>query len=147
MSWKSIFILLSFLFLSCNHTEELLVSQSFQVNREEVWGVLVAVLKSYPLKTIDEKKGYIETEVLNANRFWKPPHAGNKDFSGYSSVITVRLNYKKPISRVFIDKRVYKQKGFISNKKEVTSDLLEETVLLYQISRELNIRSRLSRLQ
>ena len=138
---------MSLLFVSCVHTEDLLISQSFQVDREEVWGVLVAVFKSYPLKTIDEEKGYIQTEVLKANHFWKPPHEKNKDFSGYSSVITVRLSYKRPISRVFIDKKVYKQKGFISTKKEAPSDLLEETVLLYQISRELSIRSRLSRLQ
>lgn len=108
---------------------------------------MVAVLKSYPLKTIDEQKGYIETEVLKADRFWKAPHQKNLDFSGYSSVIIARLDYERPIARVFIDKKVYKQKGFISSKKEIPSNLLEENLILYRIARELSIRSQLSKLQ
>lgn len=135
------FILSSLLSLSCVHTKQYINSQSFVAPREPVWEVLVEVFKSYPLKNIDEKTGYIETEELKTNRFWKAPHQKHKDFSGYSSVITVRLSYKKPISRVFIDKKVYKQKGFISSKKRIPSDSLEETVLLYRIARELRLRS------
>ena len=141
---KSLFALLSLLMLSCTHTENT-NSQSFQAPREKVWQALVAVFKSYPLKIIDDHKGYIETEVLKANRFWKAPHMVNQDFSGYSSVITVRLSYEKPIARVFIDKKVYKQKGFISSREEIPSDLLEETVLFYRVARELSIQSQLNR--
>ena len=78
----------------------------------------MAVFKDYPLKTIDEQRGYIETEVLQADQFWKAPHQKSLDFSGYSSVILVSLEYKKPIARVFINKKIYKQKGFISQKKK-----------------------------
>ena len=106
----------------------------------------MAVFKSYPLKTIDEQKGYIETAELKADRFWKAPHQQKRDFSGYSYVITVSLSYRKPIARVFIDKKVYKRKGFISIKEEVPSDFLEETVLLYRIAKELSISSRLDQL-
>lgn len=144
---NSFVILLSVIFVSCNHFEEQSNSQTFNAPREKVWEVLVAIFKSYPLKTIDEQKGYIETEVLKADQFWVPPHQKNLDFSGHSSFIIVKLDYKKPIARVFISKKVYKQKGFISSKEEVPSDLLEENVLLYRVARELSIRSRLNKLQ
>ena len=143
---KSLFILSSLLMLSCSHTEDMANSRVFQAPRERVWKTLVAVFKSYPLKTIDDQRGYIETKALKANRFWKPPHLADQDFSGYSSVITVRLSYTKPLARVFIDKKVYKQKGFISSQEEVPSDLLEEAVLFYKITRELSVQFQLIRM-
>jgi len=114
--------------------------------KEKVWEVLVSVLKSYPLKNIDEEKAYIETVELKSQLFWKAPHKKHQDFSGYSSVIRVQLEYQKPFSYVFVNKKVYKQKGFISSKEEVPSDQLEESLLLYRIGRELKIRSLLNRL-
>ena len=65
--------------VSCTHTEEQGASQFFHAPRGEVWEVLVAVLKSYPLKTIDEQKGYIETETLGAELFWRAPHQKKLD--------------------------------------------------------------------
>ena len=144
---KSFLISFSLFLVSCTHTEGESNSQIFNAPRHKVWEALVAVLKSYPLKTIDEQKGYIETKVLQANHFWKPPHLKDFDFSGYSSVILVSLEYNKPIARVFIDKKVYKQKGFMSPKKEVPFNSLEENILLYQVARELAIRSKLDRIR
>ena len=144
---KPFIVLLSVFLVSCAHTDEEANSQFFNAPREKVWEVLVAVFKDYPLKTIDEQRGYIETEVLKADRFWKAPHHKNLDFSGYSSVILISLEYKKPMARVFIDKKIYKQKGFISSKKEVPSDLLEENLLLYRVARELTVRSQLKKFQ
>lgn len=144
---KAVFILWSIWAVSCAHSPDVLNSRSFPAPKEKVWEVLVAVFKSYPLKTIDEDKGYIETGELKASHFWKPPHRSRENFTGYSSMIRVRLSYHRPISHVYIDKKVYKQKGFISSKQEVPSDLLEESILLYRIGRELSIRSRLDKLQ
>ena len=143
---KIVFILWSAFVFSCSHTEDLRRGQVFQAPKEKVWEALVAILKSYPLKSIEEPKGYIETEEMKADRFWKAPHQKNQDFSGYSSVIKIRLSYREPFSKVFISKKIYKQKGFISAKKEIPSDFLEETVLLYRLSRELNLQSHLDSL-
>lgn len=144
---SSVFALFFFVIVSCVHTENASISQSFYASREKVWEILVAVLKSYPLKTIDEKSGYIETEWIKAGKLWKAPHQKHENFLGYSSIIIVRLNHKSPISWVSVRKKLYRQKGFISFKEEVPSDLLEETVLLYRIARELDVRSRLSNFQ
>ena len=132
--------------MSCTHTEELSNSLSVEANKEKVWKILVKTFKNYPLKTIDEQLGYIETEVIKSANFWKAPHQKQKDFFGYSYILRVNLNYDKPISTVIINKKVYKQKGFISQKQDVASDHLEETVLLYQIARELEVQSLLNRL-
>ena len=144
---KSIGFVLLLSLISCIHTEELSNSLSFAENKEKVWKVLVEIFKTYPLKTIDEQIGYIETEIIKSSdsKFWKAPHQKRKDFSGYSYFIAVNLNYKKPISTVTIHKKVYKQKGFISKKQEVSSDQLEETALLYQIARELEVKTLLKR--
>ena len=143
---KVFFSLFSILLISCVHTEETANSQTFRASKEKVWEVLVTVFKSYPLKTIDEQKGYMETEVLEADRFWLAPHQKRNNFSGYSSVLKVRLDYKRPIARVFIDKKIYKQKGFISSKEEVPSDFLEESILLYRVARELRIKTLLDKI-
>ena len=139
---KSFAIALSVMAISCQHSPDK-NSQFFLASREEIWEALVAILKSYPLKTIDEQKGYIETKELKANQFWKGSHQKNQDFFGYRSVISVQLNYEKPIAKVFIHKKIYQQKGFISSKREVPSDFLEEAVLLYRLGRELKIRRKL----
>ena len=142
---SSFLIALSILLLSCMHVEEMSNKQIFKAPRERVWEVLVAILKAYPLKTVDEQRGYIETEVLKADQFWKAPHQKNQDFSGYSSQLIVKMDYKKPYARVFIYKKIYKQKGFISSKEEILSDRLEESVLLYKIAKELRIKALLER--
>ena len=135
------------LLISCIHTEELPNSLSFAKSREKVWTVLVEIFKTYPLKTIDEQLGYIETETIKSSdsKFWKAPYQKRKDFSGYSYFIKINLNYKKPISTVTVNKKIYKQKGFISQKQEIPSDHLEETALLYEIARELEIQALLKR--
>ena len=74
MSKKYFVVLLSVFFVSCTHTDEEANSQFFNAPRVKVWEALVAVFKDYPLKIIDEQRGHIETEVLQADRFWKAPH-------------------------------------------------------------------------
>ena len=144
---KKFFFYFSFCcFISCTHTEESTNSLSVVANKEQAWKVLVEIFKNYPLKTIDEQLGYIETEVIKSANIWKAPHQKKKDFSGYSYMIKVNLNYKKPISTISINKKIYKQKGFISHKQEIPSDNLEETALLYKINRELEVQALLKKL-
>ena len=139
-------VCLFFFLISCAHTEKPPNSLSFSADREAVWKVLVEIFKTYPLKTIDESLGYIETKTIKGANIWTAPHQKKTDFSGYSYFIKVNLDYDRPISNVLISKKVYKQKGFISNKQEVSSDHLEETALLYQIARELEVQHLLKKL-
>ena len=151
MTKKIFYFLLPLLLISCVHTKEPSNSLLIPASKEKVWKVLVEIFKTYPLKTIDGQIGYIETEVIkNSNpQFWKAPHQkikGSKDFSGYSYVLKVNLSYNRPISTVTITKKLYKQKGFISQKQELPSDHLEEISLIYQISRELEVQTLLKSL-
>ena len=135
------FILLFFIF-SCIHTQEEFKNQlSFVVDEDTMWKIMVKVFKSYPLKNIDPQIGYIETELIKGDQVWKAPYQA--DSYGYSYTIQAYLNYNEPVSNVNIHKKVYKQKGFISEKKEVPSDYLEEAILFYHILRELELRKQL----
>ena len=115
-------------------------SISLMEEKQEVWKLLIKVLKSYPLKTIDKKAGYIETKLIKGSKIWKPPNKSYKDFYGYSYKIIAKLNYNPPLSTVTIEKKAYVQKGFLSEKKTVASNLLEEQVLLYEVSREVELK-------
>lgn len=133
-----------FCLLSCVHTsKEPKTRLSIMVDRDTMWKVMVQVFKPYPLKNIDPQIGYIETEVIKGDQFWKAPYQKEKKFYGYSSTLQAHLNYKKPISTVSIYKKVYKQRGFISEKEEVPSDYMEEALLFYHIIRELELRKKL----
>ena len=106
-----------------------------------MWKTMVKVFKPYPIKNIDPQIGYIETELIKGDQVWKAPYQA--DSYGYSYTIQAYLTYKKPVSNVNIHKKVYKQKGFISEKEEVPSDYLEEAILFYNILRELELRKKL----
>ena len=127
--------------------KELKNAQSFRVPKERVWEILISILKKYPLKTIDEKRGLIKTELLKVPHFWLAPHQKEENFSGYSSVLEVKLDYKKPYSKIVIQKTVYHQKGFISFRKKVPFHSLEEEWILYRVAKELQIRSFLEKVQ
>ncbi|MCY4321783.1 MAG: hypothetical protein OXC37_05215 [Bdellovibrionaceae bacterium] len=142
-----LYLLLPFLLISCMHTAEKPInSLSVPISRYKVWKILVEIFKTYPLKTIDEQLGYIETEVIKSGNIWKPPHQKQKDFSGYSYILKINLNYTKPISSVTIRKKANIQKGFLSKKQEIASDGLEEASLIYKINRELEVQSILNKL-
>ena len=122
--------------------------QSFIAPREKIWEALVAVMKKrYPLKTIEDQKGFIQTKTLKGNQFWTAPHQKKQDFLGWRSHITINLDSSGPVSTVYVHKKIFKQKGFINTRQSIPSDQLEETVLLYRISKELGIRSRLNRIK
>ena len=122
---------------SCVHTSN---SISLMAEQQEVWKTLIKVLKSYPLKSIDKKSGSIETKIIKGSNIWKAPHKSHKDFYGYSYKIIAKLSYNPPLSIVTIEKKAYRQKGFLSEKKEVASSLLEEQALLYEIAREIELK-------
>jgi len=127
---------------SCIHIEKEPEKElSFVVDQETMWKIMVKVFKPYPLKNIDPTAGLIETELIKGAKVWKAPY--QKDLYGYSYTIQAYLTYSQPVSTVSIYKKPYKQRGFISEKEEVPSDYLEETVLFYHILRELELQKKL----
>ena len=141
---KAIFLI--FLLSSCTHTEPLSNSISLVEERQKVWKTLIKVMKAYPLKNIDKKAGYIETKIIKGPDIWKPPHKTDKDFYGHSYKIMAKLTYREPLSTVNIDKKVYKQKGFLAEKKMISSDHLEEQALLYEVAREIELKNLLDKM-
>ena len=105
----------------------------------------MTVFKPYPMKIIDGDRYYMETELLKGARLWKAPGQKKSALAGQSAVISVQMSYKRPIARVFIHKRIYRQKGFISEKEEIPSDRLEEEILFRRLMLELRVRSLLEK--
>ena len=115
--------------------------RSFEAPREKVWEALVVVFKPYPMKIIEGDRGYIETEPLKGSRLWKAPGQKSSALSGHSAVITARISGAGPVIRVFIHKRLYRRKGFISQEEEILSDGLEEAILFRRLALELRVKS------
>ena len=112
------FILFCFFITSCALTEPPTNSLFVSAPRNTVWEAMKEVFKSYPLKTVDKHLGVIETKELKGSKFWQAPHYEAPNTFGYSSVIVVRLSYRKPMVRIYITKKVYKQEGFMSLRRK-----------------------------
>ena len=132
-----------FFLFSCTHVERKdYVSQSFVAPKEKVWEVVVAIFKrDYPIKAIDAGSKTIETKARTRDQIWKAPYAEKKDLSGLSSTLFVEVIDREHSSKVIVRKKNYQQSGFFSEKKEIPSDLIEESLVLYKIAKELRFRS------
>ena len=139
---RILFIALFFL-TSCEHVERRdYVSQIFVAPKDKVWEVVVAVFRrDYPIKKINEATRTIETVPRRREQIWHPPFGEKKDLSGISSTLFVEVIERKKSSKVIIRKKLDQQAGFFSEKKELSSDLIEESLILYKIAKELRFRS------
>ncbi len=139
---KNTFLLAFFLCCSaaCVHVSKSGNVKLYPSSREKTWKALIYIFKSYPIKTIDIEKGYIETKVLKGSKYWTAPHQKNINTNGLSAVIKAYLFYDKPYSKVEIRKTIFKQSTFFSDPEIVDSDFLEEKNILYRLKRELFIR-------
>ena len=124
----------------CSHTPELSPSEEFRASRREVWETLVAIFKDYPVKAMDERKGYIETERLHGKNFWTAPHQDKMRTGGLSSVLKVNIEYRRPYTKVYVLKQTHRRGTILSSPEDIPSDFFEEHVFLYRLGRELLIR-------
>ena len=115
-------------------------TQVFTVPRTKVWEALVQVFSPYKIQISDEEKGLIKTEVITGANVWTPAHDRDRNTSGISYTITAQLIYEKPQTTVIIKKDIKRKKGFLSSSQTLSSDFLEEGVLLYRLERELRIK-------
>ena len=149
MDIMRLFLLACFLgaFQGCSHTPELLSEGRFRASRQEVWKALVIMFKPYPVKVLDERKGYIETERLYGKNFWTAPHQGKIQTGGLSAVLSVNIHYERPYTKVHVSRRIYRQRSVFSPLEESPSDLFREHVFLYRLGRELLIKKTIDRLK
>ena len=137
------FWLIFFLFISvgCSSLEEDSPdTRIFKAPRSVVWEALIQAFSSYKLKSSDEERGLIETELITGTDVWTPAHDEERDTLGFQNRITAQLFYSKPHATVIIKKKLKRKRGFLSRSEKLPSDFLEEEVLLYRLEREIHIR-------
>lgn len=107
---------------------------------DQVWRAAHAVLK-YPIANENPDAGFIETEYIKGVDGFLPPGKTKPPSAGIRYKII--MNFAKGTTdgrvstRVTIDKKMEVLKDFFSEPKPMSSDGLEEKVLLYRIEREL----------
>ena len=117
------------------------VQRVFMYPYDSVWKAALLTLK-YPLAINNTDNGVLETEWIRAEDGFNPPFA-KKSSSGvrYKILMNVVKGKADGLSsiKVTVNKKVEKQRDFFSDSEDLSSEGLEETVILYRMERELII--------
>lgn len=114
----------------------------FPFNYEAVWRAAQISLK-YPIAVNNMDNGVLETEWIRGVDGFIPPHTQRDPSSGIRYKISINMVKGKldssPSVRVSIFKKMERQRDFFSEVENLTSDGLEEKILLYRMEREILI--------
>ncbi|MCM2280269.1 MAG: hypothetical protein NDI61_00325 [Bdellovibrionaceae bacterium] len=117
----------------------------------EVERALKQAMIKYPQKIDNPEAGIFETDWIKGDLRFRPAHTPTNYPEGYKYRILARIvkgkSTSKPAIKVIISKQIEMQRDFFTDPEAMPSDGLEETVLLYRISRELSIDKAIRRAQ
>jgi hypothetical protein len=115
----------------------------FFAKYEEVEAAVKQAMIKYPQRVDNTEAGIFETDYVKGDARFTPPHKETKLDHGYRYRILLRLVKGKvegkPSVKVQVTKRIELVRDFFSEPELLTSDGLEEDVILYRIYRELTI--------
>ncbi len=118
-------------------------SRVFYANYEDVEIALKQSMIRYPQKVDNTEAGIFETDYIKGDARFKSPNRTAAFSPGYRYRILVRLvrgrTEDRPAIKVQISKKPEMVRDFFSDANQVTSDGLEEQVILYRIGRELQL--------
>lgn len=118
-------------------------SRVYYANYEDVENALNQAMIRYPQKVDNTEAGIFETDYIKGEARFKSPAKPVTYSPGYRYRILVRLvrgrTDDRPAIKVQISKKPEIVRDFFSDANQVTSDGLEEQVILYRIGRELQI--------
>ena len=119
------------------------VGRVFYAKYEEVEGAIKQAMIKYPPRVDNTEEGIFETDYVKGDQRFKPPHENTEFSPGYRYRILVRLvrgkTEDKPAVKVLVTKQIEMAKDFFAEPRMLTSDGLEENVVLYRIGRELTL--------
>jgi hypothetical protein len=97
----------------------------------------------YPQRVDNTEAGIFETDYVKGDARFRPPQQKEPFSPGYRYRILVRLvrgrTDDRPATKVQISKKSELVRDFFSDANSLKSDGLEEQVILYRISRELQL--------
>lgn len=120
--------------------------REFAANFDETWRAVQQSIISYPLKINNMELGQVQTTSIRGNTQFKPPHDAKLKSGGHRYNLSINVLKVSPgVTRVSILKDVAVFRDFVSRPETKGSDGLEENMILYRISRELEIEKVLLR--
>lgn len=125
------------------------LSRVYYAKYEEVEAAIKQAMIRYPQRIDNTDAGIFETDYVKGEARFRAPHKEVDYSSGYRYRILLRLvrgrSTEKPAIRVLVTKQIELARDFFSDPDQVTSDGLEESVILYRVGRELSIARAISR--
>lgn len=134
------FVFLSF-FLTPTYSYAKTYSKALLSNYDAVWkGVLISLAK-YPLDKNDQESGEITTSIIKPGDVFTPYNKTSNPKEMYQLFIQVqKRSFKgRGLIQVKVEKKSFLKGDFFNQKKNLTSDGVEENIVLYRTAREVNI--------
>lgn len=120
------------------------VSRVFYAKYEEVEAAIKQAMIRYPQRVDNTDAGIFETDYVKGEARFRSPVMQDDFSSGYRYRILIRLvrgrgEEKRSAVRVLVTKQVELARDFFREPELVSSDGLEENVILYRVGRELTV--------
>ena len=134
----------AFFLVSCVTLEEYKTYEAvFPSPYSMVWQSIQIVVKDYPIKKSQSESGLVITKPIKGYSIWTPPPGSIKNKRNRHYTLKILLHKgiidDKPAVKVQVVKEEFIHKDFIEEAVPVSSNGLEEEVILYRIGRELNL--------
>lgn len=158
---RTAILLLSFLFLNCSSYEQFkyiteefeIPSKVFRFDYNQTWLAVLQVMKDYNLEINNQESGIIKTrwtdntlEVNFSDSFGSSDAVKSAKFKIVVNVVKgYRIN--KEVTKVTVFKRQTVEKDFLQGSKVIPTDGITEKTILYRIERQLQIASKLKRIE
>jgi len=115
--------------------------KAFRSKYDSVWKGALIALSKYPLEKNDKSSGEILTTTIENDQVFKPYNRTLRSNEHYKLIINLEKRKLKGqnIVIVKIEKKPTLKGDFMNDDRELESDGIEESVLLYRISREVSI--------
>lgn len=124
------------------------VSRVYYAKYDEVELAVKQAMIRYPQRIDNTEAGFFETDYVKGEARFRSPHRKNDFSPGYRYRLVIRLvrgrEDGKPAIKVSVAKLIEIARDFFSNPDALSSDGLEEDVILYRIGREIEVSRALS---
>ncbi|MBE8163253.1 MAG: hypothetical protein HAW63_04625 [Bdellovibrionaceae bacterium] len=108
-----------------------------------LWKVTQQSIQKYPVSTSNYEKGFVFTPWIRLNSIWKDPSIKNQK-PLYKIRIYLKKNLKNKTTTISIEKQIKNKKNFFSEEVNLSSNFIEEKIILYRIIQELKIYKQLN---
>lgn len=124
------------------------VARGYLEEFDKVWLAVQRAMSKYAIKINNIDSGILETDYIKADRFFSDPSEPRNTSTGLRYKIIVRAVRGKldgkPAVKVTVLKTTEIQRDFFSGYQSTPTNGLEETALLYRISRHIEMEKLLT---